>query len=882
MSTALTLALNSSGKIHNIEILSNPTKGRKIVLHMDGYSKTPYPSPYPSRIGEVAKGVKNLTMILEVCSEGYNLSRDSIELGRELLKGVMDLEESLKLVATLQEASYSLTHSKEKYDLKLLKGKEDGDEESRRGNQHKAGSRSKFSFIRESRSASNNEKLRRPVANNTDRNSSKTSMQSIKGCSDLKPEALLVSHGSHEPLRFPAQSQVSSKANPASQKVRIPNVIAKLMGLEELPAPVEEKSADTWCGTQRPLSLKDTGDNVVKIDEDSKKFENSIKRIQGVGEQETVVNDIARSDFRRWRISDNNRSPASKDLKNACARKYGQMVLINQTITGVRKEGVPQEETNITERQIEGRTEYVIPLVGNYLPEYAANNIRVGKRNVTIDGDENVLQQTKEKIDASVKMIDSDLEQKRTLSMLNAKHENQRKKKLILIKEELGYDMRTMRGQSGKEERVYSNSKGSVNRTASQPPKENIKTYMTNKNIHNKHRGKKVIEQISEKRLPLNVDTRKEMARTSIQAKVMRKPTMHNQSLQKLNDLIKISECVVQAPLQNKDLEAHQSMDRRHCAIEPESRWKERNKKLERAEKCEDDSMRITNCNPFTGEETKTAVCSNLATGCENIQDSMDQPIHVEIKVKSQEENSVSQLAENSCIPMTERVEECSGEDVKEKCEDAQSIKNKEEATNPSRLMQLNNGKYIACQDWAMEVDQQVLTEHEDALKQKLITSHSFLNIAQSLFQIKIPVRILQENASPRKHSRLVIDCGNEILRRKGQREEVSFSGKCFLAPLKRSIDALIKEVNADLESLKYENNTCDYDLADYLHKMIENDIRQRDPDINCLWDIGWDNKTFVCFEKREIVRDVEKHLLNGLLNELATELLRLTLKEAM
>lgn len=94
-----------------------------------------------------------------------------------------------------------------------------------------------------------------------------------------------------------------------------------------------------------------------------------------------------------------------------------------------------------------------------------------------------------------------------------------------------------------------------------------------------------------------------------------------------------------------------------------------------------------------------------------------------------------------------------------------------------------------------------------------------------------------------------------------------------------RYLDALMKELNDDLESLKFpKETTYNDDIAEFLHMILARDIENSKPDINCMWDIGWNSSIFASVEKDEIVRDMEKHVLNGLINELARELVDATI----
>ncbi|KAI0503472.1 hypothetical protein KFK09_014406 [Dendrobium nobile] len=1006
LSMALAMALSNSGKLQNIEILGNPSMGRKIVLHMDGNMAMPqaYQFPFlsPSQIGEVAKGVQNLNMILKACSNGFNFNRDSIEIGRELLRGAMDLEESLKMLITLQDASdYMVGSQRKQQRVKLLKGKEKDEEYlTHQGNQR---SRPKFSFIREGRgaevvdqkkkSASDSDKLRYP-GTNSNGNSSRSSIQFISHCRSISG-ASGSANKSHELVRFisDADSSISkyNETNLVSKKVRMPNVIAKLMGLEELPAPIEAKS-------MRSQQLKEMSYELGEFDKDINEKEDSMianptKRMLKIDAQAKGMNN-----FRSSKNHPEVTSPASKDSLKNYVRNNGQMDVNNidhKSETRVRKEGEPQEEIASTKQQTKGRVEY-----GNSLTDHI-NDSRVRRKDLTISREEKTARKQSKidkivQIDSSVKIINSDHEQKSSSIVSDANQDNIGKKEFIQIKEELvlkqqreaqvttgvfnrlynernseqvqqlkihssqsregikensakkKYDIKDKLQSSTVNKRVMmskeiekhpnetrartqcskesanSDKKDIMKKTGSQSKKENLKiihngTNMRNKSTYNHHIEKQLIEQSPNKRLPLKSNTRAEkMARSSIQATVMRK-SMQIQSAQKENILtarekVTNSRSSVEVTAQNKALDASQAMEQRSSILEElEHRWKERNKKVEGIDTCpnvnlefnmqqkieiissgnlpeDNGKMEITTCDLISSEDTKNATSSNPFTRDVNIQASKDQTIQVEINVKSEKENSVHQIPERygvttiECVDNYSQEYSYSQEDSAQKYQETQIgfLENKEE--DHSRMMQHNGNNSIAHEDRTiMEVDQQeILTKDEATLKKTLTTNQNFLTVAQALFQIKIPVGMLQaaENASPDNDAKLIIDCGNELLRRKGKREELIFSRKGSLTPSKRSIDTLIKEVNADFESLKYQNYTvrCDYDLADSLNKMIEKDIQHWHPDINCLWDFGWDSNTFVCLEKKEILTEVEKHVLNGLLNELSRDLLNVSI----
>lgn len=175
-------------------------------------------------INEISKGVHKLNQILSACSNGLNLDRNSIEIGRELLKGAINLEESLRMLVNLQDASeYYTNGSQKKSRLKLLdeEEEEEEDDHEKRVEQWKL-DRPRFSFDK----TSGNSRI-------------------VQGATRQKQLALQYGHEPNLVPRKRTNSYVqdlslsadnySSSSKSSKEKGRISNVVAKLMGLEEIP-----------------------------------------------------------------------------------------------------------------------------------------------------------------------------------------------------------------------------------------------------------------------------------------------------------------------------------------------------------------------------------------------------------------------------------------------------------------------------------------------------------------------------------------------------------------------------------------------------------------------------------------------------------------------
>lgn len=173
---------------------------------------------------------------------------------------------------------------------------------------------------------------------------------------------------------------------------------------------------------------------------------------------------------------------------------------------------------------------------------------------------------------------------------------------------------------------------------------------------------------------------------------------------------------------------------------------------------------------------------------------------------------------------------------------------------------------------------QEPLTENEKKLKETLITSPLFLNTAEALFRLNIPVGILHasDQIYQEKATKFTVDCAYEVMYRKGRRQELL--QPCFKVSICKktvtSLDNLIKQLYKDFERLKYyggNEHDDNYD-AETLLKMLEMDIHNTHPHLNCMWDFGW-NELMLAFDgSNDIIKDVERQVLDELIDEITRE----------
>lgn len=180
---------------------------------------------------------------------------------------------------------------------------------------------------------------------------------------------------------------------------------------------------------------------------------------------------------------------------------------------------------------------------------------------------------------------------------------------------------------------------------------------------------------------------------------------------------------------------------------------------------------------------------------------------------------------------------------------------------------------------------QEQLTEPEKNLKEMVIKSQLFLSTAEALFKLNIPVSFLHAGDHHENEvtgTKLELDSAYEVLKRKARRHEVTYHPytKTPVSNVKlKSLDDLVRQLCKDLEILKSYgvNGSDECDVAAGLHKMLNKDIYNEDPDVNCMWDFEWSRMMSIFPEMEDVVKDVERHMLNGLLDEITKDLLIIT-----
>ncbi|XP_038878559.1 uncharacterized protein LOC120070755 [Benincasa hispida] len=161
-------------------------------------------------------------------------------------------------------------------------------------------------------------------------------------------------------------------------------------------------------------------------------------------------------------------------------------------------------------------------------------------------------------------------------------------------------------------------------------------------------------------------------------------------------------------------------------------------------------------------------------------------------------------------------------------------------------------------------------------LKALLLRSSSFLCHAGEVFDLNLNDRTMLQTASgcnnlESLNTKPFIDCAIELVKRKGH-YDLQVANSLLLGgrrntKIEISVEKLVEEVNNDIDTLTSYQTICGNNLlVDTLYAVLSRDLRCKEV-MNGMWDFGW-KKGFSRSESEEVVNDIEKLILSGLIEE--------------
>ncbi|XP_062098448.1 uncharacterized protein LOC133804302 [Humulus lupulus] len=904
LSMALRFAIENAGKLGRTDSSTRSSMlgflqhmGRSSMSNVDRHrpSTSQLPAFSSVQIEEISKGAMKLNQILKACSNGLNFDSYSIEIGKELLKGAIDLENSLKMLVNLQEASEFMvsTQKKKKNRIKLLEeGEEDEDESNVNIAEEWKLDLPRFSFDKPSRKniqefGRTGHKQSLPALTNS------TQHSNFNHENQLVPASRSSSHHHNRSISYSSNARRLStsserknhliSADSKSEKARIPSVIAKLMGLDKLPETENSTSAAQKNYSSKPKDERDQSFRRVTQEEETPKIvghktngpENLLhpkkqkvvevnKTTVGHNSPSVVVNkekkvpspinfEVVMEDEKPpWENSKG--SKAMTRSEKAMARKDEQQNVVVQ-----HKQNTGRMDNKKQFSSSQKKSQNKLELQQPFVPRKLASEEREhnGKQ---------VLQTRKQKGSTGIEVMAKISKPVRDGTNLQQKQpqSNQEKLNKKSLKKSTNADEVVIERSSAESNVVKGwnnrnpdqNSSPKLQEPESRKEKPRIPPVMDDKAVH---------VPILQRAKVARGHNNEVLGRRSGSLNNLTRPPRHQSSILK----------------EVKSRKVEKIRDIRPEEAEP----------------------RIIKSNRSTVNNQLNDLTPNLLK--EEVENTYPLNTSKEDDYKSlhEPEELPSNDSDQNVIPITEEDQTPFGEDQEHKCGGnvpneltGADTDNKEKTRDISvEKPELKQEKIVKTimEPPSNKLLMEPLSESENQLKQILIKSQLFLNTAEALFKLDIPIEALdnsdinsggggghdyQDNIY-NEDRKLILDCGYELMRRKGRKQEVALH-PCVTVSISlvkiTTFDWLVKQLSKDFEKLRSygRNGVDDCEVDEYLPRMLESDVFNKDPYVNCMWDLGWNEGMFAFVEVDEVVRDVEKYLLNGVLDDITGDLL--------
>ncbi|XP_028785788.1 uncharacterized protein LOC114760449 [Neltuma alba] len=926
-----------------------------------------FPTSSPGQINEISKGVQKLNQILRACSNGdLNMDRYSIEFAKELLRGAMDLEESLRMLVDLQKSSDSMKNSQKKNRITFIEDDNDDDDDDDRTtmtSEQRQLAPPRFSFDESSRNShklqevGNSALTQRPLVltYSKERRNLSNEKQDVN-VSKLLPHRQSTSSISDDKninaLSEQKNQSASMKSN--TEKARIPNVIAKLMGLDNIPEKVESGNpSQKDSGSPHKIERTTFKHSAKKNELKSRKTENLVppKQQKGIepvivpktqekellyGADENLIIQKASSEVAVkngkmiWReLHEIKASNGAIKVEKQHNNSY-KMTLNRESGKDVHANGRKQVQATNREQKValKGRTNDL--LLNNMLAQ-----LERGHERSEVDSS---LQEEKEDIGIFLQPVKKNMNKKEATNQKKSQNHSGIQKPYALLKygpqEEQHHrekqlqhrekHMLELRIQKGSEAALKNSSK--LSHDLANSLKKQTLTSQATPFKHTSAENVDVMKQevfLVHDHNDLNQDEASNEFNVKVEQVNNRKPgqitsprnqqsepftgkhgftTMMDQtSVHKLaNEKVKnirkkkadSTEKIEEVLTRRNGTMVHSTAkvkqgspnlkEMRRTPSESDKFNLSKEAKQERASVLKEADARIISSNdsvsiieplnvrqqPHPKAELSPTLYNSYGEKVQGEQELLDLvPNNSYRNVKSVDANDKQHLATPLAV-----------DEKFESCEIAPTTINgvHEESID------INYHSQKQVQRISKKGMQEPLSESENCLKWILVTSQPFLNTAEALFKLNIPFSILRGcgvvDNQDEGGSKLILDCSYEVTKRKGIRQELKVHPclKASISPIKiGSLDDLVRQLNEDMEKLKFygRNRTSPVHVEDYLPTMLENDVYNKYPDMNCMWDLGWNQETFAFLEKYDVTRVVEKHILNGLLDEITREL---------
>ncbi|KAF8659411.1 hypothetical protein HU200_058623 [Digitaria exilis] len=820
---ALALALSNSGKLQNVQLVARQGTGGSMFFREPDRS-THLLAP-GAHVGKVAITVQKLNEILMAySSSGDAVRRGSVEIGKQLLRGAMDLEESLGMLMMLQDASdYMETAGNGK--VMLL----EGGKESWKSSTPRSTSFASAKLVEIFDDDSETEQV------DDTKSPSYAFMQ-------------IVPHSMAQDGR-PNQSSTlqlttvtnNSKSNAArgekdDSKVRKPSLIAKLMGLEDLPsakAVAERKGTERFIKPEAvPRRATATNAMVGTL---------PIRII--ASERMPSKGNYKNFQTREWNISltkseepllSNRFSNLTADQQ---ARQTMRQMLSKQegterrvSLSQVVDEKIVHQDMKLTEDINQQKTTNSAGKKISFLQRFRKN----AKNKPATEG-KDIVQETQKlgkKQTTSIKQRDSEVKPRRTREKFN--------------KENLATPEFKSQGKIGK------SKSANTDQMRQQPQNKTTDKRTMEKKGHNYRRTQS--ETASKNYRPM----RSEIARQNLEHKrsLKSEPTKTKEKF----EYIKMAE-LKNGEDTNVNTGAHKPSDNRPC---DDGIFKESTADIKYSSSTSgilaDQSEK-----QFTEEVNDPMTTVEQTTADSIAKTNVDRVHHMSSETKQIPETISEGALQEQQHQMTEVND--------------QSRNGLDHTLKPDNLTDSTNHKKIV-------VSCDSFTENHLLLMEMLLKDPYLLETAKAITGFHFPVSVIHVDTGKwlDKGKKVLSDVGREVIRRKGKRTEAMVGVSMARAVnLKlQTLEDLIRELDRDIQSLsipKKSQQQNDNSTAENLKMVLHSDIENRHSDANSVWDFGWNRIWDLPIEKNEVVKDLEKNILGAIITDVARDLIDVSIR---
>lgn len=818
---ALALALSNSGKLQNIQLVAR--NGENYLL------------PPNAHVGKVAIGVQKLNDILMAYSSGAG-SRDfgrrgSVEMGKQLLRGAMDLEESLSMLMMLQEASdYMETSGNGK--VLLLEGTK-----SRRSSACSSSSARLVEIVDEDSETDQG---------NDAKSSSDASMQIVP---HRKPESSSPNHSSTLQLTTVTNSSKShaSRGEKEDSKVRMPSLIAKLMGLDNLPS---AKAAAERKGTEK----------FVKPEAVPRK----------VAATNVMVGTLP------IRIVASERVPSKGQIKNLLAREWN----ISLTKTEESESATVQSNRN-SHFTADRQTRQTMSQVLN---KQESTERRVSQSQVV---DEKIIHKnmklTKESKLQNPVSVGCRNDAGKRMGFLQRFRKNANNKSVVEERDVIQENNRTLGKKQTASMKLLlgRDSEAKPRRTKEKFNKENLGSTEVKAEGKNGKTNQK----------------RKQAQIKQTNKRIMAKKVQNYRQTQ--------SETASQNPEDKRSLKSEAMRTKQK--LEYTALIQQNNGRHEKVDgiwssKPSDDTPDDGGIfEQSTGEMKDNSTTRGASSDQSERQttEEIDDPTSA-VSLTSEDSNVLDQGAiaetnadrinhkasETTQIPETfsegeqQQLLQQQPQQVKEvKGQPRDGLDHTTESGSPTDLRN-HKMQVISCDSF---------TENQLLLTEMLLKDHYLLETAKAITGIHVPVSVVDVNTGKwlDKSNQVLSDIGREVIRRKCKRTEamVNVSMTRTATPRLQTLDDLIRELDSDIQSLnipkKPHQQSWD-STAEKLKMILLRDIQNTHSDANSMWDFGWSRMSDLPIEQNEVIKDLVKNILGGIITDVARELIEVSIHQGV